>query len=74
MLNRIVGKEIRNSLSSYRLSIARVLATLELIVEKEMRHNLFSYKFSIITILTTILILVKHIHYVSGLLSGQGEL
>ncbi len=59
MLNRIVGKEIRNSLSSYRLSIARVLTTLELIVGKEMRQNLFSYKFSIITILTTILILVS---------------
>ena len=59
MLNRIVGKEIRNSLSSYKCSITRVLTTLELIVGKEMRHNLFSYKFSIITILTTILILVS---------------
>jgi len=59
MLSRTVGKEMRNSLSSYRRSIARVLRTLELIVEKEMRHNFFSYKFSIITVLTTILILVS---------------
>jgi ABC-type transport system involved in multi-copper enzyme maturation permease subunit len=47
------------SLSRYRLSIARVLGTLDLIVEKEIRHNLFSYKFSIITVLTTILILAS---------------
>lgn len=59
MLNRTVGKEIQNSRSSYRLSIAGVLNTLELIVEKEIRHNLFSYKFSIITVLTTILILAS---------------
>lgn len=57
MLNRIIGKEVWDSLSRFRLSIATVLRTLELIVEKEMRHNLFSYKFSIITVLTTILIL-----------------
>ena len=59
MLNRIVGKEMRDRLSSYKRSITRTLTTLELIVGKEMRHNLFSYKFSIITILTTILILVS---------------
>ena len=59
MLDRMAGKEMWNSLSSYRRSIARVLSTLELIVEKEMRHNLFSYKFSIITVLTTILILAS---------------
>ncbi len=59
MPNRILGKEVWNSLSSYGRSITRVLDTLELIVEKEIRHNLFSYKFSIITVLTTILILVS---------------
>ncbi len=54
-----VGKAIANSLSRYRLSIARVLGTLGLIVEKEIRHNLVSYKFSIITVLTTLLILAS---------------
>ena len=59
MLNRIVGKKIRNSLSSCKCSIARVLTTLEVIVGKEIRQNLLSYKFSIIVILSTILILVS---------------
>ncbi|OHB62303.1 MAG: hypothetical protein A2Y76_01025 [Planctomycetes bacterium RBG_13_60_9] len=56
---RRVGDGIANSLSRYRLSIARVLGTLAVLVEKELRHNLVSYKFSIITVLTTILILAS---------------
>ncbi|UCE46445.1 MAG: ABC transporter permease subunit [Phycisphaerales bacterium] len=59
MVDRIVGKEVWDGLSSYGRSITRVFDTLELIVEKEIRHNFFSYKFSIITVLTTILILVS---------------
>ncbi|OHB62301.1 MAG: hypothetical protein A2Y76_01010 [Planctomycetes bacterium RBG_13_60_9] len=59
MSQRSVRNAIANSLSRYRLSIARVLGTLDLIVAKEIRHNLVSYKFSIITVLTTILILAS---------------
>jgi len=59
MSPRSAGNAIANSLSRYRLSIARGLGTLDLIVAKEIRHNLFSYKFSIITVLTTILILAS---------------
>jgi len=56
---RRVESETGNHFSRYRLSIARVFGTLDLIVEKEVRHNLVSYKFSIITALTTILILAS---------------
>jgi len=55
----MVGEEMRNSLSSYKCSITRVLTMLKSIISKEILLNLLSYKFSIIVVLSAILILVS---------------